>query len=161
MYRGWYGALKFSEMIIALDVVYKSYEVSMFEMAGEFAKTDLDKKMFELMLRDSRRHLEYGKRHLLWYVQHNTRGKQNVQMWLTRAENALSQELRHTKGEREALVLLFADGLERLSAGVERLRVMRQKQLADYVSLLDWAGIDRLPMINSGLVQITQDALAI
>jgi hypothetical protein len=161
MYRGWYGSLKFTEMILGLDVVYKSYEVSMFEMAGEFAKTDLDRRLFELMLRDSKRHLEYGKRHMRWYVQHHPRGLQNVHAWLGRAENALSAELRHSKGEREALVLLFADGMERLSVGVERLRQMRQKQLSDYVALLDWNGVDRLPSVNGGLVKITEDALAV
>ena len=161
MYRGWYGALKFSEMIINLDVLYKSYEVSMFEVAGEFAKTDLDRKLFEYMLRDSRRHLEYGKRHLMWYTQHAPRAKQNIQMWLGRAENALSAELRYSKGEREALVLLMGDGMERLSLGVERLRTLRQKQLADYIAILDWAGIDRMAMVNPGLVKITQDAMAV
>ena len=161
MYRGWYGCLKFSEMILALDVVYKSYEVSLFEAAGDFAKTDLDRKLFELMLRDSKRHLEYGKRHLLWYTQHNIRGKENVKMWLARAENALSAELRYSKGEREALVLLFADGMERLSSGVERLRTVRQKQLSDYLALLDAVGIDRLPMVNAGLVKITENALSV
>ncbi|MFN0094794.1 MAG: hypothetical protein ACKVVT_08460 [Dehalococcoidia bacterium] len=161
LYRGWYGALKFSEMIIGLDVLYKSYEVSMFEMAGDFAKTELDRKLFELMLRDSRRHLEYGKRHLLWYLQHKQNSRHFVEMWLGRAENALSQELRHTRGEKEALVVLFADGIERLSVGVEKLQTLRQKQLMDYLAILDSVGIDHLPAMNAGLQQIARDPLSV
>ena len=161
MYRGWYGALKFTEMILGLDVLYKSYEVSAFEMAGDFAKTELDRKLFELMLRDSRRHLEYGKRQLLWYLQHKENAPHIVNMWLGRAENAKSQELRHTKGEKEALIVLFADGMERMSVCVEKLRQLRQKQLRDYVALLDSVGIDRLPALNAGMQKIAEDPLAV
>jgi hypothetical protein len=159
LYRGWYGSLKFTEMITSVDVVYKSYEVAMLEMAGELAKTDLERKMYSLILRDSKRHLEYGKRHLFWYIQHHENGRSNVNMWLTRAENALSQEIRHSKGDKESLVVLFADGMEKLSTGVEKLRSLRQKQLMDYVKLLDSVGIDRLPMLNSGLSKVAEDPL--
>jgi hypothetical protein len=159
LYRGWYGALKFTELMIAVDVVYKSYEVSLFEAAGDMVKTDLERKLFELMLRDSKRHLEYGKRHLRWYQQHKPNSKRTIEMWLTRAENALSQELRHSHGEKEALVVLFADGMERLQAGVDRLGTLRQKQLSDYVALLDGLGIDRLPQLNEGLSRIAEEPL--
>jgi len=161
LYRGWYGALKFTEMILALDVVYKRYELTLFEAMQEVAKTDLDRKMFELLARDSTRHLEYGTRHLRWYLQHHVGGPHNVSMWLARAENALSVELRHGHVEREAIVVLMADGLEKLSVGVEKLRSLRSRQLSDYLSLLDGLGIDRIPSLNIGLRTITEDPLAV
>lgn len=160
MYRGWYGALKFTELITALNLVHKSYEVTLFEAARDFAKSDLEGRMFELMARDSRRHLEYGKRHTLWYMQHAPRGPQNMQFWLGRAEGTLSVELRHSHTEKESLVVLFADGLEKVSAGVEQLRKLRQKQAADYISILDGLGIDRLPMLNPGLSMLGDNPLA-
>ena len=161
LYRAWYGALKFSELMVHLDVLYKSYEVSLFEVAGEVARTDVERKLYELVLRDSRRHLEYGKRHLLWYMQHKPDARAHIGQWLARAENGLSQELRHSHGEKEALVVLFSDGLERLSVGVERLRQVREKQLRDYLTILDAAGIDRLPTLNPGLQVLTEDPLAV
>ncbi len=161
LYRGWYGALKFSEMITALDVVYKSYELTLFEAAEDFAKTDLDAQLFGLMAQDSRRHLEYGKRHLLWYLQHKERGEGYAKFFLNRAEAALSNELRHSPEEREALVLLFAGGREKASDGVERLRQLREKQLRDYIALLDDVGLDRLPQINVGLARICEDPLVV
>ncbi len=161
LYRGWYGALKFSELVTALDVVYKSYEVTLFEAHRDFAKTDVEAKLFDLMARDSRRHLEYGKRHTLWYLQHAPRGSQNINFWLGRAEGALSVELRHSHVEREALVVLFADGLEKVSAGVEQLRKLREKQAADYISVLDELGIDRLGGLNGGLAMLAENPLAV
>ncbi len=161
MYRGWYGSLKFTELITAINVVYKSYELSLFQAAQDIAKTEVEAKMFELMARDSTRHLEYGKRHLLWYLQHHENGARNLRFWLGRAEGALSNELRHSSAEREALVLLFADGMERLSAGVEKLGSLRQKQVTDYISLLDSIGIDRLPFLNPGLARMAEDPLAV
>jgi hypothetical protein len=159
MYRGWYGCLKFTQMILNVDVVYKSYEVTLFEAYKDFAQTDLDAKLFELLARDSRRHLEYGKRHLLWYLQHKPDARPFVNMWLGLAENSLAAELRFSPPEREALVLLLGGGMESLSTGVEKLKSLRQKQLRDYVALLDSVGIDRLPNVNPGLVTLGEDPL--
>ncbi|MCL4242294.1 MAG: hypothetical protein KJ048_13175 [Dehalococcoidia bacterium] len=161
LYRAWYGSLKFTEMMVGLNIVYKSYELTLFESYRDFAKTDVEAKMFDLMARDSRRHLEYGRRHLLWYTQHHPRGLENVRFWLGKAENLLGIELRHSHVEREALVLLFADGMERLSAGVERLGKLREKQLMDYVAVLDGVGIDRLPHVNPGLSRLAEDPLLV
>lgn len=161
LYRAWYGALKLTEMLVCLDVVYKSYEVSLFEANRDFAKTELDYKLFDLMANDSKRHLEYGKRHMLWYMQHHPRGQQNVQAWLGRGEASLSNEIRHSHAEREALVVLFANGLEKVNTGVEKLRQLRQKQNMDYIALMDGLGIDRLPQFNSGLAKMAEDPLAV
>ncbi len=161
LYRGWYGALKLTEMLVCLDVVYKSYELSLFEANRDYARTDLDAHLFDLMARDSKRHLEYGKRHMTWYMQHHPRGRQNVQAWLGRGEASLSNELRHSHAEREALVILFANGMEKLNSGVEKLRQLRQKQNLDYISLMDELGIDRLPQFNPGLRQMAEDPLAV
>lgn len=159
LYRGWYGALKFTEVVTALDVVYKSYEVSLFECAADIARTDLEHQMWDLLARDSKRHLEYGRRHLLWYIQYHPRGRENVKLWLDRGESSLSGELRRSHPEREALVVILADGLERLSVGIERLRTIREKQLVDYLAVLNSIGIDRLPHVASGLRRMTEDPL--
>lgn len=161
LYRGWYGALKFTAMLTYVNVIYKSYELSLFESAAGYAQTNLDRRMLELMAQDSRRHLEYGKRHLLWYLQHHDRAEQTVQHWLGKGETTLSNELRHSPVERESLIVLLAGGLEKLDIGVERLRTIRQKQLMDYIHVLDEIGIDRLPMVDSGLVRIAGEPTAI
>ncbi|MEO9255189.1 MAG: hypothetical protein ABI305_06600 [Tepidiformaceae bacterium] len=161
VYRGWYGALKFSELMVALDVVYKSFEVSLFEAGQDFARTDVEAKLYEFIARDSRRHLEYGKRHLLWYLQHHPRGNENVRFWLDRAEGTLAVEMRHSHDEREALVVLLGNGMEKVAVGVDKLASLRQKQIADYIALLDSVGIDRLPNLNTGIGMLAENPLAI
>ena len=161
LYRGFYGSLKFTELVCALDLVYKSFELTLFEAGQDFAKTDVEAKMYELLARDSRRHLEYGKRHVLWYLQHTERGPRNVKLWLDRGEGTLSVELRHSNTEREALVLLLGDGMERLSAGVEKLGSLRRKQIADYLALLGSIGVDRHGIMNPGLAKLGADPLAV
>ncbi len=161
LYRSWYGSLKFTELVTAIHVLFKSYETTLFAAGAEYARTDVERKMYELIHRDSMRHLEYGKRHLRWYLQNHPRGIRNVTVWLNRAELGLSIELRLSHAESEALVVLFADGMEKLSAGVEKLRGLRQQQLTNYLALLDELGIDRLPALNSGLAKVAEDPLAV
>lgn len=161
LYRGWYGSLKFTELVTVMDVVYKSFELSLFEAGQDFAKTDVEAKMYELMARDSRRHLEYGKRHLFWYMQHTEHGPRNLKLWLDRGEASLSVEMHRSHPEREALVLLLGDGMEKLNTGVEKLGSLRRKQIADYLGHLDEIGIDRLPFFNPTLTQLGADPLAV
>lgn len=161
IYRGWYGALKFTEMIVALDVVYKSYEVSLFEAAEDFVQTDVERKMFDLMARDSRRHLQYGLRHLEWYLRyHGEHARDNVRFFLARSEAALATELMSSHPEREALVVLLAGSMETLSTGVEKLKTIREKQLQDYIVNLDSVGFDRLSSANPALVAMANDPLS-
>jgi ribosome maturation factor RimP len=61
--------------------------------------------------------------------------------------------------EREALVLLLAGSLETLSVGVEKLRVIRDKQLQDYIANLDSIGVDRLPRVSKKLAELAEDPL--
>jgi hypothetical protein len=75
--------------------------------------------------------------------------------FLTRAEANLSNELRHSYVERETLVVLLGNGVRGAADGIEKLRRVRTKQLTDDL------GLDRTPMLNSGLVKITEDPLAI
>ncbi len=58
------------------------------------------------------------------------------------------------------MVLLLAGGMETLSAGVEKLRVIREKQLQDYIANLDSIGFDRLPRVSRTLKQLAEDPLA-
>ena len=44
--ESWYSALTFTDMIIALDVVYKSYELTTFECATDWARSDFDRDLF-------------------------------------------------------------------------------------------------------------------
>ena len=103
LYRGWYGALKFTEMMIAarcrLQVVrdhpLRSWRRLRPDRRGSASFTNY-------MARDSRRHLEYGRRHLLWYIQHHPRGRRTSNSGSAAPRAPLSIELHHSHPEREA-----------------------------------------------------------
>ncbi len=159
-YKGWYGALKFTELMVGLNVIYKSYELSMFEMSGELAQTPLEETMWSNLARDSQRHLDYGLRHLRWYMDHHDRAYDTMPIFMGRQEAQFAIELVASSPEREALVVLFAGGTENLQAGLEKLKMLRGKQLSDYMSRLDSIGYDHAARINPVLVGLAEDPLA-
>ena len=157
--ESWYNALTFTDMITALNVVYKSYELTAFEMAGEWARSDFDRDLFSRLASDSKRHLQYGLEHLEWYNRYANLAEEEIPIFLTKAEAGLSSELVQSPLEREALAVLYADGVERLDAGVEGLRKLREQQYTDYMTRLHEAGIHRVGEAVGILPLATQDPL--
>ena len=158
IYRSWYSALTYTDMIIALDVIYKSYEATTFESAAEWAQTDAERKIFELLAGDSRRHLDYGLGHLDWYMRYKPDADRIATISFMRSEAALVQEMRLSASEREALIVLFAGGTENLSAGVEKLKELRGRQYEAYLANLATIGFDR-PSPHPGLAGQIDDPL--
>ena len=159
IYRGWYGGLKFTDMLTALNVVYKSYELTLFESAADWVQTDLERRLFGLLARDSRRHLQYGLQHLDWYRRYHPNGPGQLALFLTRGEAALVNELRLSSAEREALVVLLGGGVEAASAGIEKLKTLRQRQFAQYIDRLESVGVDRLARVHPALAAQAEDPL--
>ncbi|GMV86442.1 MAG: hypothetical protein AMXMBFR80_22970 [Dehalococcoidia bacterium] len=156
IYRTWFGALKATEWITSVCFVYKVYEVATFEKLAEACPSAVDRKLFGLLARDSRRHLEYGVRHLAYYLQYHPNGREYLQGFLGRAEAALADELVHSPAVSEALAVLFAGGTERLAVGIERLRDLRSEQLQRYLSLLDSISMNRDAAVSPGLVAVAR-----
>ncbi len=159
-YKGWYGALKLTEVLITIDVIYKSYELSTFQMAGDLAQTPLEEEMWSYLARDSQRHLDYGLHHLRWYMDHHDLAHEILPIFFGRQEATFAGEMLTSPAEREALVVLFAGGTENLQAGVDKLQQLRGKQLADYFERLDSVGYDHAARVNPALVGLTEDPLA-
>lgn len=139
----WYAALTFTDMITALDVVYKSYEVTAFEAAQDWARTDFDRDLFARLAGDSHRHLEYGLKHLEWYLRYADRAKEHIGIFLAKAEGGIASEMAQSNVEREALAVLYGDGVERIDAGVAELGKLRERQYHEYIARLQQAGLDR------------------
>ena len=158
VYRAWYQALTFTDMLIALDVIYKSYEVTLFESASEWVQTPLEADMFERLARDSRRHLDYGLGHLEWYARYKPSAERTLPISFFRSEAATISEMRLSTAEREALVVLFGGGVENLSAGVERLKTLRQRQYDEYMANLASINFDR-PSPHPGLASLAENPL--
>ena len=158
IYRGWYQGLTFTDLVIGLDVVYKSYEVELFESASEWAQTEVERDIFARLATDSRRHLDYGLGHLEWYARYKPEVERRLPIQFLRAEAALVQELRLSSTEREAMIVLLAGGVENLQAGVDKLKTLRQRQHDAYLANLASINFDR-PTVHPGLASQAVDPL--
>lgn len=158
IYRAWYQALTFTDMLIALNVVYKSYELTLFESAGEWVQSDVERDIFERLAQDSRRHLDYGLGHLDWYARYKPTAERSMPISFIRAEASLVTEMRLSTAEREALIVLFGGGVENLAAGVDRLSDLRRRQHADYLANLASINFDR-PTTHPGLASAVENPL--
>ncbi len=156
MYRAWFGALKPTEWLVAIDVVYKAYEVTAFEVLAEVCPLEVDRDIFGRLAEDSRRHFEFGVRHLRWYLQHHPDAREFLFHFLNRSEGALAIEMMHSRATPEAFAVLFAGGLENISAGVEKVTDLRRAQMRRYIEALDSCSYDRLPQINVDLMALSR-----
>lgn len=156
MYRAWFGALKPTEWMVGIDVIYKAYELTAFEVLSEVCPLEVDRDIFRRLADDSRRHFEFGVRHLRWYLQHHPDAREFLIHFLGRAEGALAAELRHSRATPEAFAVVFAGGVETLGVGVEKLRDLRRAQLRRYIEALDSCSYDRLPGVNPDLLGLAR-----
>jgi hypothetical protein len=156
LYRAWFGSMKATELLVAIDVVYKSYEVVVFERLATVLPSAVDRDLFARLAHDSSRHLEFGTRHLKYYVQHHENAREYLEHFLARAESALSDELHHSTVEAGALAVLLGGGVEKIAAGAEALRQLREDQARKYLLILDACAVDRLPRVNPGLLNLAR-----
>jgi hypothetical protein len=156
MYRAWFGALKMTELLVAINVVYKSYEVVTFDRLTEVLPLAVDRDIFGRLANESRRHLEFGTRHLKYYMQHHPNAREYVTHFLNRSEAAMADELNHSHADYSSLAILLGGGVETIDLGRERLRSLREDQLRKYLLLLDDCAIDRLPAVNASLLDLAR-----
>lgn len=157
MYRAWYGALKLTELLVAVGVIYKAYELETFEKLAKVLPDPVDRDIFARLAKDSARHLEFGSRHLRYYVQNHPNSREYLDHFLNRAEAALADELNHSTAESSALALILGGSVENIEAGAAALRQLREDQLRRYLLILDAAAVDRLPRVNPGLLALARD----
>lgn len=106
--RAAYSAMKFSEMISIVMVVRASFQVTLWdEFGGLLARTEADKKLFELASRDIKRHLRYGLEHLKYFLQTEPQKRGQLKAWLNRGEGAMAAEWSRNKPNNEAMMLLL------------------------------------------------------
>ncbi len=106
--RAAYSAMKFSEMVSIVMVVRASMQVTLWdEFGGLLARSDADRKLFELASRDLKRHLSYGIEHLKYFLQVETQKRGQLKAWLSRGEGAIAAEWSRNKPHNEAMMLLL------------------------------------------------------
>ncbi len=136
-----FSAMKFTEMVIYLNLQRTSFFLSLLERAGRaLARNEAELKIYAYVAQDLRRHVQYGIDHVKYYVQNQPQKRSSVATWLFRGEAIIANEMRTNVPQKEALILLLDD---RPAAGKKKLLELRQQQVQDYLDRLGQATVPR------------------
>ncbi len=150
--RAAYSAMKFSEMVTIVMVARASFQVTLWEEFGNLlARSDADKKLFELSTRDLKRHLQYGLEHLNYFMQAEPHKRGQVKAWLARAEGALGAEMRRNKPNNEAMMLLLDSDPRAAKAKLRGIWRRQAEAYKDHLASITLRSHEITPMLAQQL----------
>src|SRR5271169_969405 len=132
----------FSEMSVALHLVAEGNVLTMFRFSEYLSPTDVDKKIFRLVMQDEARHVGYGMQHFKYVLEHFPEKREVLHAHLDEAENisfagAAATEL------TESFIILAGGGLkkENIQKGVKVTSQFQLKQMEEHFERLDKCGM--------------------
>lgn len=153
--RAVYSAMKFNEMVAIQLILRGSFQITLWEQYGNLlARSDADRKLFELSTQDLKRHLEYAIERFKLLLTLEPQKRQQANAWLNRGEMAMASEWRRNKAYNEALMLLLDSDPRAARA---KLKAIWRKQVEDYQGHLARAMLAE-HKVNDMLIGQTLDA---
>ncbi|HLZ69473.1 MAG TPA: ferritin-like domain-containing protein [Dehalococcoidia bacterium] len=134
-------AMNYTEALLCIDLLEAAFQVVLFEAGEELAQNEAERELYRRALGDKLRHLQYGRDHLAWVVEHAPRRVKELQRYLAKAEHALVADMEQPISS-EPLIVLFGGGLEGIDRGAARLHALRLAQVERYLQALREAGFD-------------------
>ncbi|MGH7821717.1 MAG: ferritin-like domain-containing protein [Candidatus Binatia bacterium] len=132
----------FSEMSVALHLVAEGFVLTLFRFSEYISPTEIDKKMFRLVMQDEARHVGYGMQHLKYVVDHFPEKREMIHAHLNEAENSAfgggyATEL------TESFIILAGKGMKRenIQKGCQITALFQAKQIEEYFERLDKCGL--------------------
>ena len=139
----------FSEMSVALHLVAEGNVLTLFRFSEYLSPTDVDKKIFRLVMQDEARHVGYGMQHFKWVLEHYPQKREILHSHLDEAENisfagGAATEL------TEAFIILAGGGLkpENIARGVRVTTAFQLKQMQEHFERLDKCGMPERSSID-------------
>ena len=140
MNRALTDALKWTELVGALDVLLATVNGPLLEELEEVAPTEADRTLYRLTRRDLRRWAAYGEAHIVYHLEHRPDRRGQLSYGFLRADQGLANDIRQDIPLRDALIVLLARG-EGREAGEERLADLRRRQYDAYLATLARIGL--------------------
>ncbi len=147
--RGATEARSFPELMAYL-FVQDSVLFSFFRAAGNLARNQLERDLYAYAALDRERLLEYQVERLAGFLEAFPDRRDEQHQYLRKAEVRLAREWEDA-AVREPLELLLGGGRDGLAAGGAALRVLRHRQVEEYLGALERAGFVRGERLHSGL----------
>jgi hypothetical protein len=132
----------FSEMSVALHLVAEGNVLTLFRFSEFLSPTDVDKRIFRLVMQDEARHVGYGMQHFKYVLENFPEKRDVVHAHLDEAENisfagAAATEL------TESFIILAGGGLKRenIEEGIKVTTRFNLKQMEEHFERLEKCGM--------------------
>ncbi len=132
----------FAEASLTLHLQAEGMVLTMFRFSEFISPTEVDKKMFRLVMQDEARHVGYGMQHLRWVLDHFPEKREIIHRHLDEAENFVFGGGYATE-VLEPFVILSGKGLkkENIQEGLKITARFNLKQTEEYFERLDKCGL--------------------
>jgi hypothetical protein len=134
----------FTEMTARLHLVGEGFVQTIFRMGELISTNDAEKRIYRLAAQDESRHLAFGVTHLKYLIETEPERKEELHHYLDIQEGALGQSqgsLSTNPATSEALAILAGGGIEHLDEGMQKVMIMRKKQINEYMHRLEVIGL--------------------
>jgi hypothetical protein len=132
----------FSEMSVALHLVAEGNVLTLFRFSEYLSPTEVDKRIFRLVMQDEARHVGYGMQHFKYVLENFPEKRDVVHAHLDEAENisfagAAATEL------TESFIILSGGGLKRenIEEGIKVTTRFQLKQMEEHFERLEKCGM--------------------
>ena len=139
----------FSEMSVALHLVGEGNVLTLFRFSEYLSPTDVDKKIFRLVMQDEARHVGYGMQHFKWVLDHYPQKREILHGHLDEAEN-ISFAAGAATELTEAFIILAGGGhkQENIARGVRVTTAFQLKQMQEHFERLEKCGMPERKSID-------------
>jgi hypothetical protein len=132
----------FAEASLTLHLQAEGMVLTMFRFSEFISPTEVDKKLFRLVMQDEARHVGYGMQHLKWVLDHFPEKREVIHRHLDEAENFVFGGGYATE-VLEPFVILSGKGLkkENIQEGLKITAQFNLRQVEEYFERLDKCGL--------------------
>ncbi len=132
----------FAEASLTLHLQAEGMVLTLFRFSELISPTEVDKKMFRLVMQDEARHVGYGMQHLKWVLDHFPEKREIIHRHLDEAENFVFGGGYATE-VFEPFIILSGKGMkkENIQAGIKITAQFNLKQVDEYFERLDKFGL--------------------
>ncbi len=151
-------AKTFTQASALLHLLGEGMVLDLFRQGELIAPTDVEKRMFRLVMQDEARHVAFGTLHLRYAIDHDPDIAEEIHEALDEGEQVLgsfgAQPTTNT-----AMATLLAGGVERIEEdGFPMSEKLSAKMLTSYLARCERAGVSRLDRTKLPLDQLGIDA---
>ena len=139
----------FAEMSVGLHLAAEGFILTLFRFSEYISPTEVDKKMFRLVMQDEARHVGYGMQHLKYVIDHCPEKREMIHAHLDEVENMLFGGGYATE-VTEPFIILAGKGMKKanLAEGTKITMLFQLKQVEEYFERLDKCGLSERRQVS-------------